>query len=353
MPNFPSRQFDLNQLRETARQASRLYGYYRPELHLLHHGQNTVYLLLSGNECHSMRERRCLRIHRAGHQSRNEIASEIAWLNAIKQDTELLVPGPVVNKDGEFVTTIASKDGEFKFLVTILTWVPGRFRRRKPLKEHAWKAGKLVAALHNQAEKWNPPDYFCRRTWDWSGLFGNEAFSYDTAERIWNRIPKPLYSICRSVAEEAKSVFQSLERGRSEFGLIHADLHPRNILYERKRAGAIDFDDCGWGWWIYDLAVAWCGFRRAGAESDTRAVLVETYCSCRSLSASAMRLFDLFVAVRDVSVLLWLTDMAIQHPYFRKVWGIECTRAEAALHSFVGARKSVPGTAGYPLLLKG
>jgi Ser/Thr protein kinase RdoA (MazF antagonist) len=39
------------------------------------------------------------------------------------------------------------------------------------------------------------------------------------------------------------------------FGLIHSDLHQENYLFHRGRVRAIDFDDCGWGHFVYDLAV--------------------------------------------------------------------------------------------------
>src|SRR4029450_890805 len=38
-------------------------------------------------------------------------------------------------------------------------------------------------------------------------------------------------------------------------GLIHGDLHHKNVLFHRGEARAIDFDDCGWGFHLYDLAV--------------------------------------------------------------------------------------------------
>jgi Ser/Thr protein kinase RdoA (MazF antagonist) len=130
-------------------------------------------------------------------------------------------------------------------------------------------------------------------------------------------------------------VLGSLERDPSVFGLIHADLHPRNILYHRETAGAIDYDDCGWGWWMYDLAVTWCGFRRAGAEIETRDCLLASYREHRTDHEFLIQFFDLFVSIRDVSVLLWITDMAIRNDYFRKVWGIECTRAEKSLRAYM------------------
>ena len=38
--------------------------------------------------------------------------------------------------------------------------------------------------------------------------------------------------------------------------MIHADLHPGNVVISGDRLHVIDFDDAGFGWHAYDLAVA-------------------------------------------------------------------------------------------------
>src|SRR5690606_31533543 len=40
------------------------------------------------------------------------------------------------------------------------------------------------------------------------------------------------------------------------YGLIHADLRLANLLVDGPDLAVIDFDDCGFGWYMYDLAAA-------------------------------------------------------------------------------------------------
>ena len=45
-----------------------------------------------------------------------------------------------------------------------------------------------------------------------------------------------------------------LGKDASLWGLIHADLHRDNILIHQGNVGVIDFDDCGWGYYMLDIA---------------------------------------------------------------------------------------------------
>ena len=49
-----------------------------------------------------------------------------------------------------------------------------------------------------------------------------------------------------------------LDYGKSEkrFNLIHADMRLANLLIDQKSTRLIDFDDCGFGWFMYDFASA-------------------------------------------------------------------------------------------------
>jgi Ser/Thr protein kinase RdoA (MazF antagonist) len=44
-------------------------------------------------------------------------------------------------------------------------------------------------------------------------------------------------------------------RDPSTFGMIHADLHDGNLLVGGDGLTVIDFDDCAFGWHVYDIAV--------------------------------------------------------------------------------------------------
>ena len=59
------------------------------------------------------------------------------------------------------------------------------------------------------------------------------------------------------------------------FGLIHADLHLENALFDGDAVRVIDFDDCGFGYWLYDLAVPLWDNRYRADYPAFRAALLE------------------------------------------------------------------------------
>jgi Ser/Thr protein kinase RdoA (MazF antagonist) len=54
----------------------------------------------------------------------------------------------------------------------------------------------------------------------------------------------------------ALQVLSALDRSVDVRGIIYADLNANNALREGGRLSVIDFDDAGFGWRAFDLAVA-------------------------------------------------------------------------------------------------
>jgi Ser/Thr protein kinase RdoA (MazF antagonist) len=61
--------------------------------------------------------------------------------------------------------------------------------------------------------------------------------------------------IFRATAERIRRDLQALGEGSNVFGIIHRDLHPLNYVFRSRAVYAIDFDACGWGYYLYDMAV--------------------------------------------------------------------------------------------------
>ena len=97
-----------------------------------------------------------------------------------------------------------------------------------------------------------------------------------------------------------------LSCGPEDFGMIHADLHPGNLLVDDGALSVIDFDDAAFGWYLYDLAVALNHHQAAANFGDLKAALLAGYRSRRPLSAEAEARLDMFLLVRRLAIIGWL-----------------------------------------------
>ena len=130
-----------------------------------------------------------------------------------------------------------------------------------------------------------------------------------------------------------RQTMDRLGQGREVLGLIHADLFlgaEGNVLCAGGRARPIDFDDCGYGYWIYDVAVALSHWQTATGWPSLREAPLDGYARVRSLPEGLDRHLGLFMAARHVSETLWATDMAQVNPGFRE--DLPAWREWAGLH---------------------
>ncbi len=73
-------------------------------------------------------------------------------------------------------------------------------------------------------------------------------------------------------------------QGPDRFGLVHADIRLANLLVDGEHVRVIDFDDCGWSWFMYDFATT--EWSRRPMPSPTAAATASARCA-RTSWASA------------------------------------------------------------------
>ncbi|MEK4111758.1 Ser/Thr protein kinase RdoA (MazF antagonist) [Paenibacillus sp. DS2363] len=79
-------------------------------------------------------------------QSKGNITSELIWLEALVKDTNLVVPVPVRNLQGDLVTEISTDLSENTIMVTIHHWIHGSVLQREPTSNENENLALLMAA---------------------------------------------------------------------------------------------------------------------------------------------------------------------------------------------------------------
>jgi len=278
-----------------------------------------------------------MRIHRAtgvdGHPRRTaaEIRSEMEWLAALRRDTDLVVPEPVRTRDGALLTTVEVDGVPDPRLCVLFHWVDGRFVNRGLTPKHLWRVGVLVARLHEHVtSQFVPAEGFTRSVMDDLSTEMVDSYTSMLAEVC----PREDVELVEAAIGQMRRVQDALGSGSDAFGLIHADLHQWNYLFHRGEVHAIDFDDCGWGHFVYDIAVALSELEHKPHYPQLRAALLEGYRSVRPLSAEHESLLSTFIAFRTMVLMLWFIEER-NHPAFTR-WQEEVDYGLKTLRAFIG-----------------
>lgn len=330
----------VRRLRRLAESALDAYGLEGAGLRLLHHGENTTFRVDAPDTGFSRRaegrfidNRFLLRIHRPGYQTASTIASELAWLSALRHDACLPVPEPLRSRDGELLIKVSAPGVPESRNCSLLRWQNGRKVGDRLRPRHFAALGRLMARLHDHVAGWQTPPGFVRRHWDWEGLFGDNAGFNLRGREVWALVPPTYEEPFKEVASDMRDVMKALGKGPEVFALIHADLslgRDGNVLFHGDEARAIDFDDCGFGYWVYDFAVPLAHWRLSEDWSRVRSALLDGYAQARPLVEEQLALLDIFIAARHVSEILWAIDIAQVNPAFRD--GLDAWIAWAGRH---------------------
>lgn len=256
-----------------------------------------------------------LRIHRPGYHTLAELESEQHWTRALDH-SGVGAPVPRPTRDGRgYVSVVMPGSGDERH-VGLAAWMEGETLRSLiegtemdevgALGSRFVSLGRLAAQIHEQGSTWRPPEGFERHALDEDGLMGEFPFwgpfwaspALDTAQAGRLRV----------LRDRVRAVLQALGKGPEQYGLIHADLHPGNVLVHDAGLHVIDFDDAGFGWHVYELAVTLHSYERHCGYPMIRDALVAGYRLVRPLPAEQVRLIPLFLLVRSLQLIGWITD---------------------------------------------
>ena len=186
------------------------------------------------------------RIYPPAHQDRGAIETELDWLQAAADDG-LHVPRPCTDRDGLRLLRWRPPEAAGSRYAILLPWLPGRQLDRGLDPTRLRRVGRLIGRLHGVAAHLAQAGRVQTQ---------REAVSIDLAR--WAAGTRPgsqrLTAAHRQTLQRAATRLQPLLAAPVPRRFIHGDLHPWNLLFHAREAGAIDFTDCGWGDPAMDLA---------------------------------------------------------------------------------------------------
>src|SRR5688500_7115203 len=119
------------------------------EMKNLNHGENTTFRVTDTSG-----ERHVIRIHRPGYQSFDTIDSELRFLEALAESTDLNVPKPRHTATGEHHVHVRAKGVESERYAVAFNRIDGRFTDERITNRHMSMSGELTAKLLRFADDW-------------------------------------------------------------------------------------------------------------------------------------------------------------------------------------------------------
>jgi Ser/Thr protein kinase RdoA (MazF antagonist) len=268
-------------------------------------------MAVTSNEAPYIPNRYVLRIHAMG--DAEAIASELTWLAALNQEAGLPVPAPISTPDGKLLATIRTSGMPQGRVVSMIRWLDGQRFRQGLRPKHLTALGQVVAQMHEFSSNWQPPAGFTRPHWDWDAQLGGSLFEH-LREELVASMPPQFREPFEAVSQSARRVMESPGKGPDAYGLIHADLYPENVLFRAGKAYPIDFEDCGYGYWVWDIAVALCQWASGSDWERMRDAFRKGYAQFRTMPDAQWAQLDLFIATQFATMVLWASAFLKHDP---------------------------------------
>jgi Ser/Thr protein kinase RdoA (MazF antagonist) len=239
----------MERVSRCARRALGAYGCHPGStVRLLNVSENATYLVEDPGAGPSV-----LRVHRLGYHTEPAIASELAWMDALRAEAGVRTPRVLAAADGRRIVTVADEvSGERRNCVRF-EFLPGAEPAGDSV-EHFTDLGEITARMHRHARRWGRPPGFTRFHWDYDAAFGGQprwgrwqdGIGVGPAER----------AVLGRLDERLRARLAAFGAGPQRYGLIHADTRLANLLVDGGQVSVIDFDDSGFSWYLYDAGTS-------------------------------------------------------------------------------------------------
>lgn len=257
-------------------------------------------------------QRAMLRLHQMPVEAAVQ-RGEMDWLRFLSEHG-LAVPRPLAASHDVGLPPLLYDQTRVAF--ALFAYVEGDAVDQADLTEQqAQQIGALLAQMHLVAQSYVSSEDAQRPRLDADGLFG-EAGLYALDEAALALFQPQYGEIMQATAVQIAGLMRELGTGPERFGMIHADLLLKNVIFApnaQQPARAIDFEYCGPGYFVYDFAPLLWQLKTDARYLALANAVLEGYARLRPLSGVDLGLIEPFIAARHLASLRWLA-LNRQHP---------------------------------------
>jgi Ser/Thr protein kinase RdoA (MazF antagonist) len=290
-------------LEELANAALALYPFDgSPRARLVNLSENATYAVDGASDGRKF----ALRVHRDGYHSTEAIASELGWAMALRSDGVVTTPKPVSGRDGATNQAMAHAKMPRPRNIVLFEWEDGvEPGIGDDLAGPFETLGAVTARMHRHTRGWRRPEGFTRLTWDFATSLGDDAPHWGRWRDGMGLDAGKEAVFGRTVAAIGRRL-DRYGKGPERFGLIHCDLRLANLLIDGPTVKVIDFDDCGFGWYMYDAATPVSFYEHEPQVPGLIDAWVRGYRSVAPLAAEDEAEIPTFVMLRRLLLVAWI-----------------------------------------------
>lgn len=279
------------------------YNFDITDLKLLKQSENTTCLLTNRNN-----NRYILRINRPGYHSPDELNGETFWMQSLRTDTTLLLPDVYCNVMGNTVSAFShpTSYGEDYSIFSYIAGADLQVNNFEECKVNIKKAGATAAILHNYTETHPSLMHLNRPSWSFDDLFGKNPRWGDW--KAHHLLAEKEYELYQSTLDKIQNILNIFGQSSDKYGLIHADLHLSNFINSNNSLYLIDFDDCGYGWFLYE-----CGCSLMQYNENIPQLCdawLSGYLMHRQLQDEDYTILPSFIIMRRIARIAWMHSHA-------------------------------------------
>ena len=271
---------------------------------MINHSENTTYRV----DDPERGRRTILRVHRSGYHAEAAIRSELRWLDALREEAGVATAAILPADDGEVIQTLGHGSLPEPRHAVMFSFLSGVEPAEDALLAPFERLGEVTAALHAHARGWPIPQGFVRPTWHFDTMLGDRPIWGDW--RAGMGVEASQAAQLQRLADLIELRLGRYGKARQRFGLIHADLRLANLLLEGEITKVIDFDDCGFGWYLYDLGAALSFIEHRPDVPDLVDAWVHGYRRMAPLAAEDEAEIPTFIMLRRLLLVAWIGSHA-------------------------------------------
>jgi Ser/Thr protein kinase RdoA (MazF antagonist) len=236
-------EYQIDSLKKSALVALESYQISVKSIEIINYENNATFKVTATDETNY-----AFRISVNSPRSKANIEAEVAYVKFLNNSDLIKTARPISNKHGSDITTFFHQEIGRDLNSVMYSWLDGVDVGDDPTPTQLRALGVAMAHMHNLSVDFALPDNSQPPTFT-DPFWGSPDLLRGEDSRLSDEHKKLVIDAFSEVTRRTNDLFE-----KNKAHVIHADLHGWNLKWNLDQLSIFDFDDCGIGLPIQDIA---------------------------------------------------------------------------------------------------